>query len=300
MRALAMVSTLLLLGVSSTNALVLARSGKLDPTLTAQVKSWKEGLDTSAIVLIHTPFGVPASGVLLEGGTHILTAAHVTNCLRPEQLKNGLVTFPNAQNQRRHWKSIQLHPSGTTAPLRKIWDAALIELDQPIPAHEVSGLQISTQPINAGDLIALTGFGHRGTGQLGAIESSGTFTIGFNHFEKSLSPGQCLDFRLPPGDWPIWIYHFDSADTLGPHEAHFASGDSGGAGLILDQQGRTRLVSLNCARHRGHRDQDHRLNGSFGEVGLSLEVHALRPWLKEILHKTSDEQIKETKNKHKQ
>lgn len=274
--------------------LVLADSSASAPS--TQLSKWESQLDTTAIVRVHTPFGTTASGVLLKGGTHILTAAHVTSCLQPSQIPNGLVDFPNAKGQRRHWKSIQLHPAGTTPARRKIWDAALIELDQPISREEVAGLEIAEQSLTLGQLIALTGFGETGSGTLGAFQRSDSFTLGFNHLDFQITPSQCPDFQLAKGNWPLWVHRFDSESPLGAQEAHFASGDSGGAGLVLDSKGRTRLATLNIARHRGDDDHDHRLNGSFGELGLSLDVQALLPWLKKSLPVNSEKQNETSKN----
>lgn len=268
---------------SHASAIILAGTGETDPKCAEELKRWESELDTRAVVLVHTPFGVSASGILLKGGTHILTAAHVTSCIRPEQFKNGLITFANASGQRRHWKSVQIHPAGKTVRLRQIWDAALIELDEPIGEDEVPGLSLASSVGKPGQLIAITGFGHRGTGQLGGYEQPGVFVLGFNFLDSRLTAEQCRDFQLVEGNWPIWLHQFDAEGKLGAKEAHFGTGDSGGAGLILDKQGHTLLLSLNLARHRGSSDADHRLNGSLGEIGLSLDVQALLPWLQNIL-----------------
>ena len=52
---------------------------------------------------------------------------------------------------------------------------------------------------------------------------------------------------------------------------------------VLDSDGRVRIASLNLGRHRGPSDHDHRLNGSFGELGLSLDASARLPWLQPFL-----------------
>lgn len=281
MRLPTLIFALSALASGAGSALVVADSEEAPshPKLTALANQ----LNTRAVVRLHTPYGVQASGVLLKGGTHILTAAHVATCLRPELTHKGLVVFANAESQQRNWLSVQFHPKATDQRLKKVWDVALIELSQPVPDNEVEGFEIAQKELNEGTLIALTGYGAQGNGVQGDFRKSSTFALGFNHLDFRMRASQCESLRMPVGNWPLWVHRFDSDSALGKLEAHFASGDSGGAGLTLTTEGQTKLATLNIARYRGAEDRDHRLNGSFGELGISIEAHALLPWIKNTI-----------------
>lgn len=292
MRVLPLVTVFFLTSLLPLLGLVLANENEA-PVTEPRVALWQESLDTRAVVHLSTPFGVTASGVFLEGGTHVLTAAHVASCVPPEMLEKGLVVFANAEGQRRHWKSVTFHPAAKTAQLQQIWDVVLIELAGEVPAAEVPGLSLAETSLQPGQLVALTGFGQSGSGRLGAYEDAGRFGMGFNHFEKKLNEDLCRQLRLAVGEWPVWTHNFDAGSELGVLEAHFGNGDSGGAGLVLAADGSTRLASLNLARHRGLSDSDHRLNGSFGEVGLSIDARALLPWIADTFSKYHAQKIKQ-------
>ena len=234
----------------------------------------------AAVARIHTPFGLTASGTLLPGGRYVLTAAHVVSSIAEDRISKGLIEFPScAGKPRRQWKAVHLHPKATSHRLARIWDAALIELDNPVSPEVVAGVPLTIVPARRDLMVHFAGYGHRGNGLLGDYRPPGTLTLGRNFFDQRPTPELLSCLGLPQNCGPLLIHRFDPDNN----EAHFAAGDSGGPGLVLDPDGRVRIASLNLGRHRGPSDHDHRLNGSFGELGLSLDASALRPWLQPFL-----------------
>ena len=265
------VALLILLGLGPAEAIVMDGSVRDDSSPLPPA---------AAVVRIHTPFGLTASGTLLPGGHYVLTAAHVVSSIAEDRISRGLIEFPScAGKPRRQWKAVHLHPKAASHGLARIWDAALIELDKPVSPEVVVGVPLTTIPARRDLMVHLAGYGHRGNGLLGDYQPPGTLTLGPNFFDQSPTPELLLSLGLPQNCGPLLIHRFDPDNN----EAHFAAGDSGGPGLVLDSDGRVRIASLNLGRHRGPSDHDHRLNGSFGELGLSLDASALLPWLQPFL-----------------
>ncbi len=265
-------SLLVFLGVTRVGAIVVdedpTKSGDCAPPL------------TDAVALVYTPVGNTASGTLLPGGRYILTAAHVVSDLAEDTLARGLIKFPSCPGKpRRHWKAVHLHPKAEDLELSRVWDAALIELDSPLPEDVVAGVPIRQRAVEKGLMVHLVGYGQQGDGLLGNFRPPGTLSHGRNRFDQNPTPSLLVSLGLPVDCGPLLIHRFDP----GHREGHFAPGDSGGPGLLAGPDGRVRIASLNLGRHRGPSDHDHRLNGSFGELGLSLDVSALRPWLEPFL-----------------
>ena len=235
---------------------------------------------TAAVVRIYTPFGLTASGTLLPGGRYVLTAAHVVSSSAGESISRGLVEFPScAGKPRRQWKAVHLHPKAVDQRLSRIWDAALIELDSPVSPEVVAGVPLTTFPARRDLMVHFAGYGHQGNGLLGDFRPPGSLAHGRNFFDQHPTPELMSSLGLPRDCGPLLIHRFD------PHnnEGHFAAGDSGGPGLVIRPDGGVRIASVNLGRHRGPADHDHRLNGSFGELGLSLDASALRPWIQPFL-----------------
>jgi len=84
---------------------------------------------------------------------------------------------------------------------------------------------------------------------------------------------------LPRDDGSLLGHRFNR----GPNEAHFSTGDSGVPGVMSGPNGEPHVASINLGRHRGTTDYGRRLNGSFGEPGISIDTSALFPWLQPIL-----------------
>lgn len=246
----------------------------------------------TSIVRLTTPQGLTASGVLLKSRRHILTAAH---SVQPHELANP--TRGRAHFHSDHqfpWLHIHLHPQRNA-----VWDIALIELAQDVPASISEGLSLSHQPAPLHTSLIFVGFGRRGTGQFGDHLPHGRLSWGTNSFDLRLTPSLAQFLQLPSSG-PLLLHDFDTipqaedpiarlakarniktttSSIVTSHECHFGTGDSGGAGLLLTKEQGATLVSIHLGRHRGLADSDHRLNGSHGELGLSLDVHALLPWL---------------------
>ena len=235
-------------------------------------------LPVAAVARIHTPLGLIASGTLLPGGHYVLTAAHVVADIPGDNISRGLVEFPSgAGRPRSRWKAVHCHPK---AAEHRVWDAALIELACPIGADVIEGLPVTATPV-ANDLsVHFAGYGNRGNGLQGDFQSPGILTLGHNCFDQEPTPELLLVLGLSRDCGPLLLHRFDP----GRNEAHFAAGDSGGPGLVPDAGGRAHVASIILGRHRGTSDCDHRLNGSFGELGLSLDASALRPWLQPFLY----------------
>ena len=243
--------------------------------------SLKDGADfpsVAAIARIHTPSGLIASGTLLPGGRYVLTAAHVVTDIPGDKISRGLVEFPSGAGRPRScWKAVYCHPR---AAGHRVWDAALIELSCPVGVNVIAGLPVATAPVSNDLLVHFGGYGHRGNGLQGDFQPAGVLTLGRNRFDQELTPELLLLLGLSRDCGPLLLHRFDP----GGNEGHFAAGDSGGPGLVPDAEGRVHVVSIILGRHRGTSDSDHRLNGSFGELGLSLDVSALRPWLQPFLY----------------
>lgn len=237
---------------------------------------------TAAVARVYTPFGNTASGTLLPGGRYVLTAAHVVAGIAEGTIGRGLIEFPScAGKPRRHWKAVHPHPKAVNPRLSRVWDAALIELDTPVPAEVVAGVPLTREAPGGGLAVHLLGYGQQGNGVLGDFRPPGKLSHGRNFFDQRPTPSLLASLGLPEDCGPLLIHRFDPDNQ----EGHFAPGDSGGPGLLIGSDGRVRIASLNLGRHRGPSDHDHRLNGSFGELGLSLDASALRPWVQPFLSK---------------
>ena len=182
---------------------------------------------------------------------------------------------------RRHWKAIHPHPKAVNPRLSRVWDAALIELDTPVPAEVVAGVPLTREAPGGGLAVHLLGYGQQGNGVLGDFRPPGKLSHGRNFFDQRPTPSLLASLGLPEDCGPLLIHRFDPDNQ----EGHFAPGDSGGPGLLIGSDGRVRIASLNLGRHRGPSDHDHRLNGSFGELGLSLDASSSRPWVQPFLSK---------------
>ncbi len=246
---------------------------------------------TEAVARIYTPFGNTASGTLLPGGRYVLTAAHVVCGIAEHRISRGLLEFPSCKGKpRRHWKAVHLHPNAADQRISRVWDAALIELDTPVSAEVVAGVPLMGVAAREGLMVHLVGYGQQGNGVLGDFRPPGKLSHGRNFFDQSPTPSLLSGLGLPGDCGPILIHRFDPDNG----EGHFAPGDSGGPGLVIDSDGKARIASLNLGRHRGPSDHDHRLNGSFGELGLSLDASALRPWIQPFLSKNQQTQNEST------
>ena len=95
--------------------------------------------------------------------------------------------------------------------------------------------------------------------------------------------GELLDILGLPRDDDSFLAH---RFNRGSNEAHFSAGDSGGPGGISGPNGDPHVSSINLGRHRGTTDYGHRLNGSFGALGISIDASALFPWLQPTLSQT--------------
>ena len=240
--------------------------------------SLKEGPSVAAIARIHTPSGLIASGTLLAGGRYVLTAAHVVADIPGGKISRGLVEFPFGTGRpRSRWKAVYTHPKALE---HRAWDAALIELACPVGADVIVGLPVTTAPAPNDLPVHFGGYGHRGNGLQGDFKPPGVLTLGRNCFDQELTPELLLVLGLSRDCGPLLLHRFDP----GRNEGHFAAGDSGGPGLVSDAEGRVHVASIILGRHRGTSDSDHRLNGSFGELGFSLDASALRPWLQPFLY----------------
>ena len=236
------------------------------------------GTCSAAIARIHDPLGRIASGVLLPGGRYVLTAAHVAPLSSCEIMGRGLVDFPASRaGVRSRWKLIYRHPK--SRDLARVWDAAVIELEDPVSADDIVGIPILRHPVARTTRIYFAGFGRGGNGLQGDYRPPGELAFGCNFFDQVLSGGLLQELGLSADRSPLLVHRFEP----GSNEAHFSVGDSGGPGLVFSPDGAPRVASLILGRHRGSGDHDHRLNGSFGELGISIDASALLPWLRRLL-----------------
>ena len=240
------------------------------------------------------------SGVLLNNGRDILTAAHcltddngnlITNSVNALfQLPTGSVSLAATQ--------INVHPD---------WDGdfgigndlALISLDQFAPAEiPRHGIYIDTDEV--GRVVDKAGYGRSGQGNDGDILGSGTKRAGQNVYDAlgdvldpvgglSPLPGAQLAYDFDDGNSAHDAFgFFDSALGtsgldglgLGSDEVMSAPGDSGGPTFIDNLvAGITSYgLRLNLVGNQSS-DVDASLNSSFGEFAVDTRVSYFADWI---------------------
>ncbi|MBE9395977.1 trypsin-like serine protease [Pontibacterium sp. N1Y112] len=232
----------------------------------------------NAVVAIEYVSGssiIRGSGVLLPGGTHILTAAHLFNqnpAAQSLSISSGNVSLPSA-------KKINIHHGWDKNSSDFNHDIAVIELASPVVS--VDGVQLWTQSNVIGEEITFAGFGgdsgfHTGTNTIDADGSQLNAT-----FNRNVVSGTQLVYDHDNGT--------ESQNTLGglinmgsarvtTSEGQARAGDSGGP-LLLDGK----VVGISSYAYRDDRyDVNSSVDFSAGEVGFATAVHPYIPWIESI------------------
>lgn len=268
------------------------------------------GLNSDAVVNIfitvpNDPFTVQASGVLLDTGRHVLTAAHIFDGLPGNaqinmsmdvagfdpsfnEVLGGQVHLPDGPNQ---YKAGPQRLLNTDQPPPQTswfggWDIAIIELSA-LSIEEVRGVKgnrIVTPDLGANEVneeVWISGYGFRGNGINGITTNPlQTKVVGKNEWEGEFNPA---DEPTLTNTQHMIFYDFDSGAGnrnfigtagLGQDEVLHTFGDSGGPHFI--QVGDEFVVAGVSSWGRGGMgqtaDSDGSQNGTFGEIGIATRI----------------------------
>jgi len=263
----------------------------------AEINGWGK-IDLSGVVLVRTPYGVPSSGILLESGRHVLTAAHCVAQFSSQGNKlQGRVEISSGSKRKIiPWKKIYLHPAYTHGGA---WDAALIELPEEVDENFAARYPLADTPRILPEIILRAGWGKGGTGRAGESGSAGKLFAGLNRHEARTKGKLTEGFKSDPNHLPLLLSDFDGNPGVDPFskfaaaagldvfadpgtggiECHIANGDSGGPVFARKTNGKTVVVALQVGRIRRGADIDHRLNSSWGELSVDIEACRIRDWI---------------------
>lgn len=230
------------------------------------------------------------TGVLLEDGRTVLTAAHLFDAPL-EAPAVALVSFTTeAGTQRLSASRHQIHPGYVSDTFTN--DLALLWLDSPAPVGAARyALYRASDEI--GRTFTLIGYGMTGSGLTGATQESEGRLWARNRFDADdlmlcgREPSQpCdpsangsqlyADFDDGSLQHDATVHHLGYAETgLGWDEGMIAAGDSGSPAFIDE-----RVAGIASALIGGvPPDLDGRLNGSFGEIGVWQRVSHYQQWI---------------------
>lgn len=260
------------------------------------------GLGFDGVVAIYSPKGAfVGSGALLEGGRHILTAAHVVD------LDNDGWVDPGT------WKVKFSTRSGTyffnvESPFIDVpdeylgnaavdgYDVAVITLSEVAPS-DAERYRLNYVGDEVGKELVVVGYGARGTGNKGETKPAGVKrTYGHNDFD---AVGQDVDLGDGFGPWGTLAYDFDNGGDNNPlgdqgyeDEGYAAHGDSGGPlfidfGGTIPMQGGW-LAGITSFGASGADffgtdgdvdDIDSKDNSTWGEIGFATRVFNHLGWI---------------------
>lgn len=254
------------------------------------------GLGFDGVVAIYSPKGeLRGSGALLEGGRHILTAAHVVD---PNH--DGLVDFPG-----KTWEVRFTTRSGTYSvssakidvpdewlgKVRLGYDVAVMTLTEVAPS-DAERYRLNYVGGEVGKRLVVVGYGARGTGNKGETKPAGVKrTYGYNKFDAL---GQDVDPGFPDfGPWGTLAYDFDNGGDNNPlgdqgyrDEGFAAHGDSGGPlfidfGGTIPMQGGWLAGITSFGTSEGDADDfdDVNDNSTWGEINFNTRVFDHYFWI---------------------
>jgi secreted trypsin-like serine protease len=299
-------SFLLILGFSVPRIQALVFSGAAAATdlagkRDAHIAGWGH-VDLSGVVLVRSPYGVTSSGILLESGRHVLTAAHCVAgfCSPDNGLKGRVEVFSGNKQKIIPWEKVSLHPAYSQGGA---WDAGIIELAREVDAGFAARYQLARSPRLLPEMILRAGWGKGGTGITGENGSTGKLLAGLNHHEARTRGKLTKGFRCGSDHLPLLLSDFDGGagdDPLsgfaasvgldmpanpgaGALECQIANGDSGGPVFARDASGQTVVVALQVGRISRGADIDHRLNSSWGELAVDVEACRISDWILTVI-----------------
>ncbi|MCG5534657.1 Calx-beta domain-containing protein [Ectothiorhodospira mobilis] len=263
-----------------------------DPRSTAS-----EGAAFDGVVRVSVE-GYYGSGVLLQGGRAVLTAAH----LFERGLDGVRVRFEvGGQVWTQTAREVLVHPEYDAEDNNR--DLALVWLEGAAPVGAARhGLYREADEV--GQVFTLAGYGLPGTGEEGAWEDHDGEPLRLqagNRFDADVGAlvdavGGSLAWAPEPGTQ--LIADFDNGASahdasgilmgrydqgLGPEEGMIAPGDSGGPALIGDRVAGIASYLASLSRHGVEPDVDGLANSSFGEVMAFQRVSREQEWIDRAL-----------------
>lgn len=232
----------------------------------------------NAVVSIESSDGAiiyRGAGVLLAGGTHILTAAHLFNHspnVRDITLSSQSGDLPNV-------KSVKLHHQWDKNSQNFNHDIAIIELYEPVT--DIQGVSLSSQSNLIGQSFTFAGYGgasgfHTGTNTVDA-DAAQLNSI----FNRDVVPGTQLAYDHDNGSESQnalggLLGAGSATPTSNENQAH--SGDSGGP-LFVDGE----VIGISSyAFQTAQYDVNNVVDFSAGEVGVATAVRQYIPWVESV------------------
>lgn len=253
-------------------------------------------IDLRSVVLVKSPFGVISSGVLLPGGRHVLTAAHVVSeSIGEAYATRGVVEIYSGQDCKRFsWGEIIVHPQYQQGG---VWDAAVLVLPEKI-SSEITLYPIA-QEAKLHTSVVKCGWGQGGQATSGEAGESGVLRVGLNRYEANVNGALAAHLAIREKSTPLVVLDFDDGtaarDAMGAFsldhvdhgkggwEAMPTNGDSGSPTFAWHAQRGWEIVGITVGRKGSRLDMDGRPNSSVGEWAVDLDLVAIRPWLTSIL-----------------
>lgn len=214
--------------------------------------------------VVHLTSGTgEASGVLLEDGLHVLTAAHVVRGA-------GMITVNfNIFDHRGNPISVDVpiadqteHPGFIFDPARvDLNDIAVLRLPEVAPAG-AERFSLFDGSNEIGQIITIAGYGGTGTGVTGATTFDGQLRTGMNQI--SVFSPLARDFRIDFDGNGLDL--FGDGNGLGAAESLNAPGDSGGPAFIGNQ-----VAGIISRGSGGATDRRFNANGTYTRVSRYQE-----------------------------
>jgi hypothetical protein len=247
-----------------------------------------QGFDGVAkLTLFRTDGTFLCSGALI-GPSAVLTAAHcLTDSSGVNRVSSLSVEFTTADGiVTRQGETSAAHPEWAGS-IGSIYDVAVVQLSAPAGPY-VDIYDLYSGPLPYDEVVALAGYGRRGSGATGANLSSGMRRQGTNQFELTLDGALLLsdfDNGLKKNDsfcrdLGMCPPHFAGTGTT--YEANIAPGDSGGPALLNGQL--VGIASFGLRLHNSTADVDDTLNFSAGELAGHIYAPAHADWIYSFLN----------------
>lgn len=252
------------------------------------------------ILSLNSGGAIRCTGSLLPTGRHLLTAGHcVTDDNGVLDVSNATVSFSGDNGTYvASAQSFTEHPDWD-GDLFRGNDLAIVELTAEVP-EEISRYDLYTASNEVGLVHEKTGYGTSGTGDTGAVLSSGTKRTGNNVYD-STSDLMLSAFGLTPGvdfvaggvlqfDFDNGLaandafgFFFGLSDLgLGSDEVNSAPGDSGGPTFIDGLIAGVTSYGVSLQFSNGSTadvDQPASTNSSFGEFSGDTRVSHYADWI---------------------
>lgn len=251
------------------------------------------GLDGVTDLIIDTGAGLArCSGSLLTTGMHILTAAH---CVDTAVTATAFFDLPSGEASRPA-SAFFVHPGWTDNVLIGN-DIAIVRLASVAPA-EAERFDIYRESSEIAAIGEKAGYGKSGTGNQGAILSSGTKRSGQNRYDAladifngvffiGITPGTQLAYDFDNGlvaNDAFGFFFGLSNLGLGLAEVNSAPGDSGGPTIIGGLIAGVTSYGFGFTCFDGTPDVNCDItDSSFGEMSVDTRVSAYAGWVDSVI-----------------